>query len=66
MPDRKSSERKRRLSRRGAVGSIVFALFFNIVLFIVAPLIITNLAFHRPGLGGSARWSRRTRVGWRR
>ncbi len=29
----------------GAIGSIIFALAFNILLFIVAPLILTNLAF---------------------
>ncbi|HEX3102002.1 MAG TPA: DUF1385 domain-containing protein, partial [Pyrinomonadaceae bacterium] len=29
----------------GAVGAIVFALFFNIVLFLAAPLLLTNLAF---------------------
>ncbi len=29
----------------GAVGSIVFALFFNVLLFIVAPLILTNILF---------------------
>ena len=29
----------------GAVGSIVFALFFNVLLFIVAPLILTNVLF---------------------
>ena len=29
----------------GAVGSIIFALFFNILLFLAAPLLLTNLAF---------------------
>jgi uncharacterized protein YqhQ len=29
----------------GAVGSIVFALFFNLVLFIVLPLLLTNVLF---------------------
>ena len=28
-----------------AVGSIIFALFFNVLLFIVAPLVLTNLGF---------------------
>ena len=32
-----------------AVGSIVFALFFNILLFIAAPLILTNIAFIAAG-----------------
>jgi len=29
----------------GAIGSIIFALLFNIMLFIVAPLVLTNLGF---------------------
>ena len=29
----------------GAVGSIIFALFFNVMLFLAAPLLLTNLAF---------------------
>ena len=29
----------------GAVGSIIFALFFNILLFLAAPLLLTNLVF---------------------
>lgn len=29
----------------GAVGSIIFALFFNVLLFLAAPLLLTNLAF---------------------
>lgn len=29
----------------GAVGSIIFALFFNVMLFIVAPLLLTNILF---------------------
>ncbi len=29
----------------GAVGSIIFALFFNVLLFIVAPLVLTNVLF---------------------
>ncbi len=29
----------------GAVGSIVFALFFNVLLFVVAPLVLTNVLF---------------------
>jgi uncharacterized protein YqhQ len=32
-------------SAAGAAGSIVFALFFNIVLFIVLPLLLTNVLF---------------------
>jgi uncharacterized protein YqhQ len=29
----------------GAIGSIIFALFFNVILFIVLPLLITNVLF---------------------
>ncbi len=34
----------------GAIGSIIFAIAFNIILFIVAPLILTNIAFIYLGL----------------
>ncbi len=46
----------------GAVGSIVFALGFNILLFIVAPLILTNVLFisfgwaEAPAISASAGW----------
>ena len=43
MPD-KPKERSAAQSA-GAVGSIIFALFFNIVLFLAAPLLLTNLVF---------------------
>ena len=46
----------------GAVGSIIFALFFNIVLFLAAPLLLTNLAFiwahwaDAPAIAAGAGW----------
>ena len=46
----------------GAVGSIIFALFFNILLFIAAPLLLTNVAFiaagwaEGPSLAAGAGW----------
>ena len=46
----------------GAVGSIIFALGFNILLFIVAPLILTNVLFialdwaQAPALAADAGW----------
>ncbi len=46
----------------GAVGSIVFALLFNIALFIVAPLILTNVLFialgwaEAPAIASAAGW----------
>jgi len=44
MPDKKERAAKAGQSV-SAVGSIVFALGFNVLLFIVAPLVITNLLF---------------------
>jgi len=44
MPEEKKPAKKAAQSA-GAVGSIIFALGFNILLFIVAPLLLTNAAF---------------------
>jgi uncharacterized protein YqhQ len=44
MPEKKPETRKLSQSA-GAVGSIIFALGFNILLFIVAPLLLTNVVF---------------------
>src|SRR5215213_5808462 len=43
MPEKK--EEKKMGQSAGVVGSIIFALGFNILLFIVAPLLITNIVF---------------------
>lgn len=43
------SKAKKAGQSAGAVGSIIFALGFNILLFIVAPLILTNLLFIQLG-----------------
>ncbi len=43
MPEKKKE--KKAAQSAGAVGSIIFALGFNILLFIVAPLLLTNAAF---------------------
>jgi uncharacterized protein YqhQ len=43
MPER--SKTKKRGQSAGAVGSIVFALAFNILLFVAVPLLLTNIAF---------------------
>ena len=46
----------------GAVGSIIFALLFNILLFLAAPLLLTNLGFiaagwaDAPAIAGDASW----------
>lgn len=61
MPE-KSDKKKNNSQAAGAVGSIVFALLFNIALFIVAPLILTNLLFialgwaAAPNVAGDAGW----------
>jgi uncharacterized protein YqhQ len=38
-------ETRKSTAAAGAVGSIVFALFFNVLLFIVLPLLLTNVLF---------------------
>jgi len=43
MPEK--NEEKKMAQSAGAIGGIVFALVLNILLFIVAPLILTNIAF---------------------
>jgi uncharacterized protein YqhQ len=48
LPD--PSKAKKAGQSAGAIGSIVFALAFNILLFIVAPLLLTNVAFIALGL----------------
>lgn len=43
MPEKTKSQKTSQAA--GAVGSIIFALGFNVLLFIVAPLVLTNLLF---------------------
>jgi uncharacterized protein YqhQ len=43
MPEK--SEPKAKTKTASAVGSIIFALFFNALLFVVAPLVLTNVLF---------------------
>ncbi|MGI8638520.1 MAG: DUF1385 domain-containing protein [Pyrinomonadaceae bacterium] len=43
MPEK--SKEKKPAQAAGAVGSIIFALLFNVLLFIVAPLLLTNVLF---------------------
>ena len=47
MPESKADESKAKKASQsaGAVGSIIFALGFNVLLFIVAPLLLTNIGF---------------------
>lgn len=61
MPE-KPKEKKKPQQAAGAVFSIIFALAFNILLFIVAPLLLTNLLFiwlgwaEAPGIVPDAGW----------
>lgn len=50
MPEKKA---KKSAQSAGAVGSIIFALLFNILLFIVAPLVLTNVLFIALGWAGA-------------
>lgn len=63
MPvEQKESKAKKAGQSASAVGSIIFALGFNILLFIVAPLVLTNLLFiglgwaQGPALLADASW----------
>ena len=50
MPEKKEEPKPEKLSQSAsAVGSIIFALGFNVLLFIVAPLLLTNVAFIAAG-----------------
>lgn len=60
MPE--TSTTKKPSQAAGAVGSIVFALFFNALLFVAAPLLLTNILFialgwaQSPLLSADAAW----------
>lgn len=46
MPEKKEEAKPKKITQSAsAVGSIIFALGFNVLLFIVAPLVLTNLLF---------------------
>ncbi len=54
MPEKKEdSKAKKATQSASAVGSIIFALGFNILLFIVAPLLLTNVLFIALGWAAS-------------
>jgi len=53
MPEQKENKAKKMGQSASAVGSIIFALGFNILLFIVAPLVLTNLLFISIGWAGA-------------
>jgi len=62
MPQEKENKAKKMGQSASAVGSIIFALGFNILLFIVAPLVLTNLLFiglgwaQAPEIAAGAAW----------
>lgn len=63
MPEKKEDAKPKKVTQSAsAIGSIIFALGFNILLFIVAPLLLTNVAFiaagwaEAPVIATSAGW----------
>lgn len=65
MPEETSEKEKankKPSQTAGAIGSIVFALFFNVLLFVVAPLLLTNVLFialgwaNQPTIAENASW----------
>jgi len=60
MPEKPAKKEKAQAA--GAVGSIIFALAFNILLFVVAPLVLTNVLFialgwaTAPDIAANASW----------
>src|SRR5205085_11873208 len=50
MPEEKKSGKAAQSAQSaGAIGSVIFALLFNILLFLAAPLLLTNLGFIAAG-----------------
>ncbi|MCC6328382.1 MAG: DUF1385 domain-containing protein [Acidobacteria bacterium] len=50
MPEKHEAAKPKKVTQSAsAVGSIIFALGFNVMLFIVAPLLLTNIAFIAAG-----------------
>src|SRR5688572_31058055 len=63
MPEKKEEAKPKKITQSAsAIGSIIFALGFNILLFIVAPLLLTNIGFiavgwaEAPVIAESAGW----------
>src|ERR687885_2618815 len=53
VPTKKSPEEELKRGSAAALGSIAFALLFNVMLFVVAPLVLTNALFIGMGWAGS-------------
>ena len=69
MPEKKEVPKAKKAAQSAsAVGSIIFALGFNVLLFIVAPLLLTNAAFiaagwaEPPVVAASAGWLEMTKA----
>src|SRR2546429_689211 len=63
MPEEKKSGKAAQSAQSaGAIGSVIFALLFNILLFLAAPLLLTNLGFiaagwaDAPSIAAGAGW----------
>lgn len=62
MPEKTEAKPSKVGQSASAVGSIIFALAFNVLLFIVAPLVLTNILFiwlgwaGAPEIAGGAAW----------
>ena len=52
--ERRAEDEMKRGANASVVGSIIFALFFNVMLFIVAPLVLTNALFIAAGWAAPA------------
>ena len=63
MPEESAKKTVKKPSQAaGAVGSIIFALFFNVLLFVAAPLVLTNILF--TALGWAAPPTLADGAGW--
>jgi uncharacterized protein YqhQ len=52
--ERRAEDEMKRGANASVIGSIIFALFFNVMLFIVAPLVLTNALFIAAGWAAPA------------
>ena len=52
--ERRAEDEMKRGANASVIGSIIFALFFNVMLFIVAPLVLTNALFIGAGWAAPA------------
>jgi len=60
--ERRAEDEMKRGANASVIGSIIFALFFNVMLFIVAPLVLTNALFIAAGWATPAALSAATQT----